>query len=140
VSKFFLIGALVLLGKAAYLKSFEPEQLQALAYVSVRLHGLAYGLSLVFFGCSLFLLGYLVYRSEYLPAILGVLLLIAGSCYVIHSFIQILDPALAGKLFSWSLLPALPAELGLALWVLVKGVDVPKWEERTAPAEARTAW
>lgn len=133
VSKLFLVAAAVLLGRADYLKSFEPQQLQALAYVSVRMHGYAYGLSLVFFGCSLFLVGYLIYRSDYLPAILGVLLLIAGSCYVIHSFIQILDPALAGRLFPWSLLPAFPAELGLALWLLVKGVNVPNWEERAAP-------
>jgi hypothetical protein len=134
VSKFFLLAAPVLLGGANDLQAFEPRQLQSLAYASVRMHGYAYGLSLVFFGCSLFLVGYLIRRSGYLPAILGVLLLIAGACYVIHSFVQIVDPALAGKLFPWSLLPAFPAELGLALWLLFKGVEAPKWEASAAVA------
>jgi hypothetical protein len=66
-----------------------------------------------------------------LPRILGVLLVIGGVGYVIFSLAQMLAPAFAARLlFPWIMLPAFPAELGLALWLLVKGVDVPKWEER----------
>jgi hypothetical protein len=44
---------------------------------------------------------------------------------------QILAPSFAANyLFPWLMLPAFPAELGLALWLTVKGVNVPKWQER----------
>ena len=44
---------------------------------------------------------------------------------------QILAPEFAANyLLPWIVLPAFPAELGLALWLTVKGVNVPKWKER----------
>jgi hypothetical protein len=70
-------------------------------------------------------------QSGYLPRILGALLLIGGVGYIVFSLAQILAPAFAANyLFPWIVLPALPAELGLALWLPVKGVNVPKWKER----------
>jgi hypothetical protein len=131
VAKLFEIVALVVLGGADYLKAFEPRQLHALAYISLQVHGFGYGVSLLLFGFCCVLFGYLIHRSGYLPRILGVLLVIGGVGYVIFSLAQMLAPAFAARLlFPWIMLPAFPAELGLALWLLVKGVDVPKWEER----------
>lgn len=125
VSKLFLIAALLFLGGADYLSVFDREQLNALAYFSVRLHGLGYGMSLTFFGVHCALLGWLVYRSGYAPRALGALLALAGACYVAHSVTQMLDPPLAASLFPWILLPAFPAELWLALWLIVKATDTP---------------
>ena len=73
---------------------------------------------------------HLIYRSGYLPRTIGVLLVIGGSGYLTNSFAQILAPALAASLLPWVLLPAFLAELGLALWLTVKGVNVLKWEAR----------
>jgi hypothetical protein len=126
----FHLAAVILLGGDDFLRAFDVQQLHALAYLSLRLHGYGYGIGLIFFGFSLVLLGYLIYRSGYLPRIIGVLLVIAGLGYLINSFAQILAPTLAANLFPWVLLPALPAELGLCLWLIVKGVDVPNWEAR----------
>ena len=133
VSKLFLLAAAVVLGKPDFLKAFDPQQLNALAYLALRLHGEGYGVSLIFFGVACVLLGYLIYRSGYLPRSIGVLLAIGGVGYLVNSFAGILAPAFASGLFPWVLLPAFFGELGLALWLTVKGVDVPKWEERARP-------
>jgi hypothetical protein len=131
VAKLFEIAALVVLGGADYLKAFEPQQLHALAHVSLRVHSFGYGVSLLFFGVCCVLFGYLIHKSGYLPRIIGVLLVIGGVGYVVFSLAQVLAPAFAARvLFPWIMLPAFPAELGLCLWLLVKGVNVPKWQER----------
>ncbi len=130
VSKLFLVAAAVVLGKPDYLKAFDPQQLNALAYLSIRMHGEGYSVSLIFFGAACVLFGYLISRSGYLPKSIGVLLVIGGAGYLVDSFAEILAPAFAAGLFPWILLPAFFGELGLALWLTVKGVDVAKWEER----------
>lgn len=128
VAKLFLVAALLILGGADYLNAFDPPQLHAMAYLSIRLHGYGYGMSLIFFGVHCVLLGYLIYRSGYVPRLLGTLLVIGGAGYLAHSFALILAPALAAQLFPWIILPAVPAELGLCLWLIAKGVDVRKPE------------
>jgi Domain of unknown function (DUF4386) len=135
VAKLFEIAALVALTGNDALKAFDPQQLHALAYLSLRVHGLGYGASLLFFGFCCILFGYLIDQSGYLPRTLGILLIVGGVGYVAFSLAQMMAPAFAGRvLFPWLMLPAFPAELGLALWLLVKGVDVPKWEERAQSA------
>jgi hypothetical protein len=130
-AKLFEVAALAALDGADYLHAFEPHQLQDLAYVSLRVHGLGYGISLLFFGVSCILFGYLIQQSRYLPRILGVLLVIGGVGYGIFSLTQVLAPSFAAQyLFPWLMLPAFPAELGLALWLAVKGVNIPKWQEQ----------
>jgi len=54
---------------------------------------------------------------------------ITGACYLIDSFAVILSPPVASVLFTVILLPAFIGELSLALWLTVKGVNVPKWQE-----------
>ena len=136
-AKFFLVASLLMLGDADYLQAFDPPQLHALAYLSIRLHGYGYGISFLFFGIHCALLGYVVYVSGYLPRIIGALLVIGGFGYVAHSLVQVLDPPFAASLFPWILLPAVPAELGLCLWLIFKGVDVAKW--RAAGQQYATA-
>ena len=131
VAKLFEIAALVALGHANNPNSFEPGQLNDLAYMSLRVHGFGFGAGLLFFGFCTVLFGHLIRRSGYLPKMLGVLLVIGGWGYVVFSLAQMLAPAFAGKyLFPWIMLPAFPAELGLSLWLIVKGVNVTKWEEK----------
>ena len=67
VSKLFLLPSLFVLGKAAYLQAFTPEQLHALAYLSNRSHTVGFNVSLIFFGCECLVLGYLIFRSRFLP-------------------------------------------------------------------------
>jgi hypothetical protein len=128
-NKLNLLMAMFLLGDAAYLKALEPQQQHALAYLSVKTHDYGFGVALIFFGFECLVLGYLIFRSGYLPRILGVLMTVAGLGYLTNSFSLLLAPAFAAKLFPGILLPAFIAELSLCLWLLVKGVNVPKWKE-----------
>jgi hypothetical protein len=129
-NKLSLLGALFLLGSADYLKAFEPNQLNALAYLSIKSHGYGFSVGLIFFGCACLVLGYLIIRSGYLPKVLGVLMQIAGVCYLTNSFALLLAPTVANMIFPAILIPAFIAESSLALWLVVKGVNVPKWAER----------
>jgi hypothetical protein len=129
-NKMTLVIPLFLLGDAKYLKAFGPQQLQALAYVCLRAHDYGFGVGLIFFGIVCLVEGYLIRRSGYLPKALGILMQIAGACYLVNSFALILAPTFASVLFPAIMLPPLIAETSLALWLLVKGVDLPKWQER----------
>jgi hypothetical protein len=126
----FQMASITILGGAGYLRAFEPRQLQSLAYLSLDLHGKGYGISLIFFGLGCEVLGYLIYRSGYLPRALGVLLVIAGVGYLFNSFAGLVLPALAASAFPWTVLPGFCAEVALSLWLLLKGVNAAKWEAR----------
>ncbi len=128
----YLVGALFPLGNAGYLKAFAPEQLYAMASLSLKSHSYGFGVSLIFFGCFCLVIGYLIFGSGYLPKALGVLMQIAGLSYLTNSFALILAPAVANRLFPAILLPAFVGEASLCLWLLVKGVNVPKWQEQVS--------
>src|SRR2546425_12342976 len=98
-NKLNLFMALFLLGGADYLKAFEPDQLHALAYLSLRLHEYGFGISLIFFGFVCLILGYLLFRSGYFPKTLGVLMTIAGLSYLTNSFTLLLAPTFAAMIF-----------------------------------------
>src|SRR4029077_12333466 len=129
VSKLCLLAALFFSGSADYLKAFEPRQLHALVNISLKLHDYGFGIDLVFFGFACLVYGYLLFRSGYFPRTLGVLMAIAGLSYLSNSFTLILAPAHAGKIFLILVL-ALIGELSLCLWLMVKGVNVAKWNEK----------
>ncbi len=119
----------LILGGADYLKTFSPEQLNTLAFLSLRLYGYGSGIAFAFYGVGSVLFGYLLFRSGYFPKVLGFLLALSGLGFVTRSFALVLAPAYE----SFALLvPTAIAGLALTLWLLVRGVDVPKWEERAA--------
>jgi hypothetical protein len=127
-----LFAPLLLLGGAQYLSVFKVEQLQALALMFLKLHAQGSNISLVFFGFYCLLIGYLIFRSTFLPRILGVLMAIAGLGWLTNSFANFLSPPLANYLSPYILLPGLLGEGSLCAWLLVIGVNVPKWEEKAS--------
>ena len=127
-NKLNLLMPLFLLGNADYLKAFEPNQLYALTYLFVKAHDYGFGIGLVFFGFACLIYGYLLFRSGYFPRTLGVLMVIAGLSYLTDSFTLILAPAYAGTIFPVLVL-ALIGELSLCLWLIMKGVNIPRWEK-----------
>ena len=88
-------------------------------------------LHLVFFGFACIIYGYLLFRSGYFPKTLGVLMTIGGLSYLTNSFTLILAPAYAGTILPIVVL-ALIGESSLCLWLIVKGVNLPKWKEQVA--------
>jgi hypothetical protein len=130
VSKLFLLVVVPTLGNAAYLHAFEPQQLQALAYLALKSHDIAFNIALIFFGCACLVDGYLIFKSRYLPRLVGILLQIAGVCYLVACFASLFAPAVANLLIPAILIPPLIGESGMCLWLLIKGVNVTKWNER----------
>jgi uncharacterized protein DUF4386 len=127
-NKLNLLMPLFLLGNADYLKAFEANQLSALTHVFIKAHDYGFGVGLIFFGFACLIYGYLLFRSGYFPRTLGVLLVLAGLSYLTNSFTLILAPTYAEMIFPVLVL-ALIGELSLCLWLIVKGVDIPKWEK-----------
>ena len=126
VNLFNYITPLFTLTLPEYRGAFDPDELQALARGPIRLFGYAFSVSLTFFGVFCALNGYLILRSKFLPAVLGLLMIVAGVTYWINSFQLFL--ALPIPYIQWV---TLIAELSLALWLLVVGVNEAKWRTRT---------
>ena len=120
------LSILQFLGGADYLSVFTTEQLEALAYSFIRLHGDGTNIALIFAGLWLLPLGYLVFQSRFLPTILGVLLILAGFGYLIHAFGSLLS---ADYDLGIVLLTGL-AEVLFLLWLLIKGVNTERWHTR----------
>jgi hypothetical protein len=135
VAELFYFLASHILGGAGYLETFSPGQLNTLALLALKSFGYGSGIFLVFSGTAWVLRGYLIFRSGFLPKVLGVLLALGGLAFVAMNFALVLAPAYAsGKL----LLLMLPGMLSLAAWLLVRGVDVPRWQEKAATSGVST--
>ena len=124
---------LVILGGARYLNAFSPMQLHAASYLSLQLFEGGFAISLVFFGFDCFAMAYLIVNSTFFPRIIGVALAIEGVGYLVNSFTLFLAPALQTRIFPYFTATGL-AEVALALWLLVMGVNEPKWREQAVAA------
>jgi hypothetical protein len=125
-----LLAPLVVLGGVQYLSVFTLGQLQALALMFLNLHAQAASIYMVFFGCYCLLIGYLIFRSTFMPRIVGVFMAIAGLGYL-----TFLSPPLANYLFPRVLMPAgALGEGSLVLWLLVMGVNAQRWKEQAGAA------
>jgi Domain of unknown function (DUF4386) len=129
VNSLLLLAPLVVLENAQSLSSFSAPELQTQALLFCKLYAEGSNISMVLFGTYNLLIGCLIFRSTFLPRILGVLLAISGLCYLINSFAIILSPAFAVHLLPYILIPG-GSELLLALWLAVVGVNVERWKEQ----------
>jgi len=126
-SSLFRVAPLVVLEGSPYLSVFKVDQLQAVALMSIKLNVQAIYIYLVFFGLFNLLIGYLIFKSTFLPRILGVLMAIGGL-----GWLTFLSPPLASHLSPYNLAPGILGEGALTLWLLVKGVNVQRWKEQAS--------
>ena len=84
---------------------------------------------MVFFQACL-LIGYLIFRSSFLPRILGVLMAFGGLGWLTGSLANLLSPPLANQMFPYIMLPGLLGEGSLTIWLLVAGVNAQRWQEQ----------
>lgn len=119
----------VILKDAPYLSAFTTEQLQGLTLVFLRVRAQANDIGLVFFGLHCLGVGYLILRSTFLPRIIGALMVIAG-----FGWLTFFWPPLAQSLAPFNMMPGGIGELSLTLWLLVKGVNVQRWNEQSSAA------
>jgi Domain of unknown function (DUF4386) len=122
------LAPLSILGRAPFLSSFDTAQLQALALLCFRLYAVAYNVGIVFFGFYCLLIGYLVFRSTFIPRVIGALMMFAGL-----GWLTFLSPSLAAALSPYNLLPGIIGEGSLTLWLLIKGIDVGRWMTLAEP-------
>jgi hypothetical protein len=118
-------AALLLLSGADYLKAFETDQLHALGmlFLNVLDHGTL--IAQIFWGIWLLPLGYLVFKSGFLPRILGVLLMAAAFGYLVGSLASFLFPNYDEIIELVYYEPAI-AEISFCLWLLIRGVNQAK--------------
>ena len=133
LASLFYIAPLLVLQGGSSLSAFTAEQLQALALMFVKLNNYANDIDLVFFGLWCILTGYLIFRSTFLPRILGVLLAIGGLGWVTYLY-----PPLAYHLF----IPYIAAasalgEVPLEFWLIVMGVNAQRWKEQASAERSR---
>jgi hypothetical protein len=132
-----LASAMLQGGGASHMQAYSAAQLEGLALLSINVYKTGWVTAQLFFGTWLFPLGYLVYKSTFLPRFLGILLMLDGVAVLIWFLQALLLPAYPAIHYP-GLVLSFVAELGLALWLLVKGVKVVDPEARL-PRETRDA-
>jgi len=125
----FELAPLVVLGGTPHSSVFKVEELQALAYMFLKLYSQAYSIALVFFGFFSLLIGYLIFKSTFLPRMLGVLMAVAGM-----AGLMFLSPSFGAKYLPY-IVAADIGEILLVLWLLVMGVNEQRWNDRASAAE-----
>lgn len=126
-----LLVPLVLLSGGHDLTAFTPDQLHTLALAAMKLYNPIYTIALAYFGCYDLLIGYLTFKSTFLPRPIGVLMGIAGL-----GWLTFFIPPIATQLLPYNLAAGLIGEGSIILWLLVKSVNAQKWQEQ----ESRASW
>jgi len=125
------LAALTLAGHPDFLAALEPAQLDALAYLFLRLHSLGLDVASIFWGLWLFPFALLILRSGFIPRLLGYLLMAAGVAYVVNAFVSLVLPR-----YAQLVTPVAGAfylgELPIIFWLLICGA-------RPVPAAAATS-
>ena len=126
-----LLSALSLLEESR--RATEPlaSQLQGAASVFLST-GPRVGTEDVWFGFQILCVGYLIARSHFVPRAIGVVLVLGGLSFLVTSFTNFVSPALGDRLAPLLLPIVLLGEASLAVWLLLRGVNVEQWRSTTA--------
>ena len=129
VGSLMQLGPVAVLGGSSYLSVFSTQQLQALALLFINMGLKSSSTALLFFGTFQLLLGYLIFRSGFLPRAIGVLIAVAGLGWFAFQ-----SPPLTRLLSNYLEFLGFVAELSLMVWLLAMGVDSRRWNDRAGPA------
>jgi hypothetical protein len=126
-----LFSAVLLLSGAEYLSVFQPNQLQAQAMLFINLYESGFMICQLFYGAWLFPLGFLVFKSGYLPRILGIVLMVECFGWLMYPFQFFLFPSYVAVSYLSSAV-GFVGEFSLTLWLLIMGAK----EQKPALVEA----
>jgi hypothetical protein len=127
----FELAPFVVTGQSQLKSAFNPSQLHGLAQMFVDFSGQAGYIGIVFFALFDLAIGYMIFRSTFLPRILGVLMAIAGI-----GWLAFLSPPFANHVLIFLEVPGFLAEFSLMLWLLVRGVNLNRWDEQERKARS----
>jgi hypothetical protein len=133
-ARLFYYTPLILLSDASYLSAIEPTQLATLSLAFIKINNQGAAIALIFFGFETVLRGWLIYRSEFLPRVLGVLSMVGGL-----GWLTFLWPPLGFQAFIFVALFAIVGVIATTGWLFMRGVNDTKWRERAALA-ATSIW
>jgi len=119
-----LVTVLHLLNTAQYASIFTPDQLYAQVDLSISAFRKGWSIAYLFFGIHLWLLGYLVFRSTYIPKIIGILLILAGTGWMIDNLRPLLFPDFSINFIIIAI--AGTGELVFTFWLLIRGWKIPE--------------
>lgn len=135
-SKVFLLIVAPAVGGGGFIHPLPLADQETFVRLALNLHLAAFNVSLVFFGCACLVNGWLVFRSGYLPRTVGVLMQLAGVAYLVACFAAMFAPVVSNLLSPGILVVPLVGEGSMCLWLLIFGVNVPRWTARIAAAAA----
>jgi Domain of unknown function (DUF4386) len=124
-SSLFQVAPLIVMEAGQSFSAFNVAQLQALTLMFLRFSARAFNTYLAFFGIWCVLIGYLIFRSTFMPRIIGLLEGLAGLCWL--TFIW---PPLAHYVSPYNQILAGLGEISLMLWLLVMGVNAARWKDQ----------
>ena len=132
------LAVIVMLSGATFLAPFSEPQLEALAYLFVRLHSIGMTLASVFWGLWLLPLGVLTWRCGWAPRFVGVLVAMAGAGYLLEVFARVVLPS-SIPFLSPVTLPLQALELVFIVWLLIAGWRTPRAASTSAEGITRAA-
>lgn len=118
------VAALILVSGVDYLSVFDRSQLDALAFLFLRLHANGIDIASIFWGLWLFPFGLLVIRSGFIPRFLGYLMLMAGFAYVVNALTIFLLPQYAAQVGKVAMILYF-GEIPIMFWLLIWGAREP---------------
>lgn len=130
-AEFFYFAALPIATAGGDLASFTSAQVDSLVLLTLNLYSYCGDLFTIFYGAGLIVIGSLIARSSFLPAVFGFLAIAGGLGFIAHNIAVVVSPALA---FPWLLLPTILTMFALGLWLVAVPLDERKWQLRAAPA------
>ena len=118
------VAVLLVLSGSDLLTTFSLDQVQASVPLFLNLHEHGVFIAQIFWGLWLFPMGYLIFKSNFLPKALGILMIIGGFGYLVDSFVYFIFPDFDVTVSEFTFL----GELLLPLWLMFKGVNHEQWE------------
>ena len=119
------VAVLLVLSGSDFLTTFSLDQVQASVPLFLNLHEHGVFIAQIFWGLWLFPMGYLIFKSNFLPKALGILMIIGGFGYLVDSFVYFIFPDFNVTFSEFTFL----GELLLPLWLMFKGVNHEQWEK-----------
>ena len=130
-AELFFFAPMLILGDPVWLRTFSSDQVNDLVMLSLRFYGFGAAISSLYYGVGWLVRGHLIFRAGYLPKFLGVLMGIGGLGFVVQAFARVFAPHFPSSML---LMLLFPGGLLLTAWLLVRGVDLEKWNQKVEAA------